>query len=346
VTALPEASAGGQPPTLADAILRLQELADYIVPFALRSACELGVADELRGGPRPVAEVAAAVGADADALHRVLRALAAKGVFAEAEPGRWTLTPLAELLRSDHPLSLRDTFFPLLPADVRAWARFHYTLRTGRPAFDHVHGRSFYDHLAEHSDDARRVDASVRAQNRLVLRTLLSGYDWGSCGTVVDVGGGTGSFLAGLLVRFRALRGVLLDAPHVAERAPAVLAQAGVEERCEVVAGDFFASVPARADTYLLKTILHDWPDDRALQILSAVRAACRPDSRLVVLEALLPPGDAFHLGKLVDLNSLVLAGGPDRDRAELEDLLRLGGFEVVRAVPTTTLAILECRPA
>jgi hypothetical protein len=331
--------------SLTDAVLAIQEAADYIVPFALRIACELRIADELRDGPRRADDLATAVGADTDALHRVLRALAAKGVFAETEPGCWTLTPLAELLRSDHPLSLRDAF-PLAPADVRAWARFDHSLRTGRAAFEHVHGTSFYDYLAEHPEDGKAVDAAVRAQNRLVLRTLLTAYDWASCGTIVDVGAGTGSFLAGLLARYRTLRGVVFDLPYVTAQAPDVLAVAKVSDRCEVVAGDFFESVPAGADTYVLKTILHDWPDERALSILAAVRAACRPDSRLLVIEVLLPAGDTFHLGKLLDLNSLVLVAGPDRDERELEELLRRGGFRLLRTVPTTTLAILECAPA
>jgi SAM-dependent methyltransferase len=332
-------------PGLADAVLRIQEAADYIVPFALRIVCELRVADELRDGARPVGELAAAVDADADALQRVLRALASKGVFAETEPGVWALTPLAELLRGDHPLSLRDAF-PSQPAEVRAWARFDYTLRTGNAAFDQVHGVSFYDYLAEDEDAAERVDASVRAQNRLVLRTLLTAYDWASCGTIADVGAGSATFLTGILTRYRNLRGIAFDVPHVAAKAAAVVAEANLDARCDVVAGDFFRSVPAGADTYLLKTILHDWQDEQALEILGAIRRACRDDSRLIVVEALLPPRDQFHLGKLLDLNSLVLVAGPDRDEHELAALLRRGGFHARRVVPTTTLAIIECEVA
>ncbi len=329
-------------PALAEAVLQIQEAADYIIPFALRIACELRVADELRDGARPVGELAATLGADADALQRVLRALASKGVFAEAEPGVWALTALAELLRGDHPLSLRDAFL-LQPADVRAWARFAYTLRTGKAAFDRVHGVSFYDYLAEDEDAAERVDASVRTQNRLVLRTLLTAYDWASCGTIVDVGAGSATFLTGLLARYRTLRGIAFDAPHVAAKTASVVAKSNLAARCDVVAGDFFREVPAGADTYLLKTILHDWQDDEALEILGAIRRACREDSRLIVLEALLPPGDQFHLGKLLDLNSLVLVAGPDRDAHQLAALLDRGGFHARRVVPTTTLAIMEC---
>lgn len=329
---------------LVDEILRVQELADYIVPMAIRVVSGLRVADRLVNGPRPVEELAVATGAHAPTLRRLLRALACKGVFEEVQPGCFGLTPLAQLLRTDHPLSMADAY-PLLPADVRAWARFDHTVRTGRSAFEHLFGQRYYDYLDEHPEERERFDASVECQSRLVLRLLLPAYDWASLGTVVDVGGGNGAFLAGLLARHRRLRGVLLDLPHVVPGAPAVLARAGVADRCEVVAGSFFDAVPAGADAYLLKTILHDWRDDDAARLLGAVRRAMRPDSRLVVLEALLAPGDAREIGRLLDLHSLVLVEGPDRGEEDLRRLLAGAGLEVVRVVPTGTLSILEARP-
>ncbi|GAA1766820.1 methyltransferase [Luedemannella helvata] len=227
-----------------------------------------------------------------------------------------------------------------------AWSEFEHTLRTGESAFEHVFGTDYYAYLAARPDDSGRVDASVRAQNRHVLRTVLHAYPWGALGTVVDVGGGNGAFLAGLLTRFRQLRGTLLDQPHVLAGAPPVLAAAGVEDRCELVAGSFFDEVPAGAGGYVLKTILHDWDDGRALAVLTAVRAAMRPDSRLIVLEALLPPGDTYHVGKLLDLHSLVLVAGPDRDETDLRALLDRAGLRVSDVRPTDTLAILEAVPA
>jgi hypothetical protein len=333
-----------QQPGVVKSILRVQELADYIVPFAIRAVCDLGVADHLAEGPRPVEELAAATGAHAPSLHRTLRALACKGIFAEVEPGSFALTPLAELLRSDHPLSLRDAY-PLLPADVTAWAHFDHTVETGEPAFDRVHGRPYYDYLADHPDESRRFDGSVHAQNRLVLRTVLSAYDWGGLGTIVDVAGGDGAFLARLLARHPPLRGVLFDLPHVVARAPAVLERAGVADRCEVVSGSFFDGVPEGGDTYLLKTILHDWDDEAAEAILANVRAAAGRDARLILLEALLEQGDDFHIGKLLDLHSLVLVGGPDRSRDDFERLLARTGFELTGVTSTATLAIMEARP-
>jgi O-methyltransferase domain len=334
-------------PGLRDLIDRLQELADYSVPLAIRAVCELGVADLLAAGPRSAADLAAATGTDAGALHRVLRALAAKGIFTEATPGCFGLTGMGQLLRGDHPLSLRDAY-PMIAADLTAWARLGHTLRTGRSAFETVDGRGYYDYLAAHPEDGARFDRSVHAQNRLVLRGLLPALDWAGCGTIVDVAGGNGAFLAGLLARYKALRGVVFDLPHVVAGAAAVLDAAGVADRCEIRAGSFFdpGAVPAGADTYLLKTILHDWDDRAATTILTGIRDAMRPGSRLIVLEALIPSGDGFHVGKLLDLHSLVLVGGPDRSEVDFATLFSGAGLRLERVVPTDTLACLEVRRA
>ncbi|WP_341720833.1 methyltransferase [Micromonospora sp. FIMYZ51] len=347
------AAAGGERPVppggersgvVAD-IERVQEIADYIAPLALRIACTYRVADCLIGGPRPVAEIAAEVGLHAETLRRLLRVLAMRGVFTEPAPGVFALTPLAQLLRGDHPLSLRDAY-PMVAADLHAWAGLEETARTGTAAFPREHGESYYAYLAGQPAVSRRVDASVEAQNRLVVRTLIRAYDWASCGTIVDLGGGTGLFLAALLARFSRLRGILVDLPHVAAAAPRVLAARGVSDRVVVVAGDYFATIPPGEDTYLLKTVLHDWTDEHAGRLLRAVAMAMRPDSRLLVLEAILPDGDAYHVGKLLDLHSLVLTGAPDRSREQLIELLHQAGLETVSVTQTATLAVLAARRA
>jgi hypothetical protein len=339
------AAVGERQPAPAPALAELCELADLVTPLALRAVCDLRIADHLRDGPLHVEALARRAGADPGALRRVLRALAGRGVFAEREPGVFELTAVAEFLRGDHPLSLRDGLSLIAP-DLAAWAHADYSLRTGRSAFEHVHGRPYYDALARDDDFRMRFDRSVETQNRVMLRPLVTAYDWSGCGTVVDLAGGTGVFLAGLLARHRALEGILFDLPHVVSQAPPVLRAARVEGRCRIVAGDLFEAVPEAGDTYVLKTVLHDWDDDRARRILDVVVAAMRPDSRLVVLEALLPEGDAFHLGKLLDVNSLVLVAGPDRDEDALVALLRRAGLACSRVVRTTTLAVLEARPA
>lgn len=327
------------------AVARVAELADYVCAFAIRVTCDLGVADALGEGARTAADLAGELGCDAGALRRVLTALASKGLLVEEPDGTFRLTPLGAHLRSDHPWSLR-AMFPLLPDDVRAWARFDHTVRTGEAAFEHVHRQRYYDFLAARPEVAQRVDRAVEVVNPLIARELARRYPWDRLGCVVDVGGGTGGFLAGILARHVTLASVLFDLPAVVAGAAAVLARAGVADRCTIVAGDFFASVPAGHPAYVMKTILHDWDDERALAVLARVRAAMPPDARLLVIEAVLPPGDAFDVGKLMDVHSLALAAGPDRDEPALRDLLAAGGFRVVDRHPTShALTMFEAVP-
>ncbi len=327
------------------ALLKLTELADHVVPFALRCAADLGVADHLADGPRSVEALARLTGSQPGALRRLLRCLVGPGVFAEVQPGCFALTPKGDLLRSTHALSLRQAF-PLLRPDLRAWAQVTQALASGRPAFPRVHGQSYYDYLRSHPETSVRVDRAVQSSNRLVVRMFDRLYDWSRVRVLVDVGGGNGSFLAGLLQRHPGLRGLLFDQVHVVSGAPSVLEAAGVETRCQVRAGSFFDGLPAEGDTYLLKTILHDWDDTRALAILRGVRAVVPADGRLLVLEALLEPGNDYDIGKLLDLNSFVLAGGVDRNQQQFEVLFEQAGFRMQRVLRTTNaLALLEAVP-
>jgi hypothetical protein len=331
--------------TADDDVRRLVELCDPVLPIAVRVVCDLGVADLLAAGDRPVANIATATGAHPATLHRVLRTLAGHGVFVEVEPGVFGLTPLAQPLRGDHPLSLRDTY-TLLASDVRAWARLPVALRTGRSAFEAANGGEYWAYLAGHPDESQRVVRWMRSVNRLHLRTVVGGYPWHELTSLVDLGGGDGSFLAGLLPRYPGLRAVLLDQPHVVTGAGEVLRAAGVADRCEVLGGSFFDPLPAGADAYLLKTVLPGFADDDATRLLTRVRDAMRPDSRLVLLEAILPPGDAYDVAKLFDVHTLVLTGGAHRTRDELERLLAACGLLLERTVPTATLTVVRAYPA
>jgi hypothetical protein len=319
----------------------LSELADYIVPFTVRAVCSLGIADLLVGGPRPVAELAWATGTEPDALSRALRALASKGIFTEAAPQVFGLTELAQPLRSDHPLSLRHAY-PLLAADVEAWARFDHCVRTGEASFDLVHGMDYWTWMASHPTESAAFDASQQAATRLELRTVLPVYDWARLDTLVDVGGGNGAFLAGVLARFRDLKGILFDLPHVVAGAPAVLAEAGVADRCTVVAGSFFDVVPPGAGAYLLKRVLYGWDDERAVQLLQQVRVALPPHGRLLVLEPVVRPGNDEDVGKLYDLLLLAMAGSGARSQSEIEALLARAGLRLTTVVPTLMFTLLE----
>ncbi|HCT80057.1 MAG TPA: methyltransferase [Micromonosporaceae bacterium] len=324
-------------------IMRLGELGDFIIPFTLRVVSDLGVADLLVDGPKPIAEIAVKVGAHESALQRALRALACKGVFTEPEPGVFALTPLAEPLRSDHPMSLRDVF-TLLPSDAQAWARFEHTIRTGEPAFDAAHGTDYWSYLAAHPDESGRVDLWMRSINHLHLRTVLPYFAWAELSTVVDVGGGNGSFLAGLLGRYPNLRGTLLDLPHVVAGADRILER--VLDRVEIVPGSFFDDVPPGADAYVLKTVLPGFHDDDVVRILTGVATAMRPDSVLLLLEAVLPPGDNYDVAKLFDVHTMVLTGGAHRTTERTAELLQRAGLTLTEVAPTPTLTILRAQPS
>lgn len=324
---------------------KLLRLADFSTALALRTVSSLGIPDHLADGPRSVDDLAAASGTHPPALRRVLRALAARGVFQEVDPDRFGLDGPADLLRTDHPLSLRDSY-QLWPMHVQAWGAFEHSVRTGGAAFAHRHGVDHRTFRAEHADEDDRMDRAHRAATRVDVLMLVRVYDWAGVDTVVDVGGGTGAFLVGLLSRFKHMRGVLFDLPRMVARSPEVLAGAGLGDRVEVVGGDFFDSVPAHADVYLLKAVLGGWSDGSARKILSTVRAAMRADSRLLVIEPILQYGGSFTMGNVVHLQSLVLYGGPDRTREDYDRLFAEAQLRVNRVVPRATLPILEIVPA
>jgi hypothetical protein len=332
--------AGKPRPDIAS-VVRLTELADYIVPFTLRVVCELGVADHLAGGPRPVDDLADAVGAHPDVLLRCLRALASRGIFTETSPGVFALNALAQPLRGDHPMSLRDAY-PLLTHDIAAWARFDHSLRTGTAAFDRVHGAGYWDYLAAHPRESARYLGAQRAATQLELRTSAAAVPWASFGTVVDVGGADGAFLAGLLARFTGVRGVVFDLPHVVAAAERVLLEHGVADRCTVVGGDYFASVPAGGDAYVLKRILAGWDDEHAALLLRRVRAAMRPGARLLIFEPVPRPGDGFEAGKLQDVQLVTMVGGGGRDLDRMSAMLAGADLRFVRLVPTMMSPVLE----
>jgi hypothetical protein len=330
-TASAPAGAGAGAPESAPVpdVAGLNALVVATAPWAFQSlyvAAKLGLADLLADGPRPAAALAEAAQADPDALYRFCRALAALGVLREEQDRVFALTPVGAALRSDAPRGLRYFIIVNGEESFRAWAEVMHTVRTGRPAFDHVYGRSHFAYLAE------RAEASA-AFNRMAGRgapsDIIEHCDFSAERRVVDVGGGMGGLLAHVLVRHPQLTGILLDTPAGVAEAATLLEERGVGERAEVVGGDFFAAVPPGADSYLLSRVLHDWDDAAALRILRTVRAAMRPGARLIVIDKVIPDVPGFHPGKFSDLQMLVVLGGRERTGAELAALLDAAGFAV-----------------
>ncbi len=313
------------------AVIDLDELAGGLWRTQLLSvAARLGIADRLAPGPRTAAELARETGADADALLRVLRALAGLGVLSQDAEDRFGPTPVSERLRPGAPGSPHARL--LLYGEPWWWAAaggLYETVMTGETAFDRVHGAGLFAWLAEHPAASAVFDAEMSAMTAAEAEAVVSVAELPSTGTVVDVAGGRGTLLTAILRARPGLRGVLFDQPHV-------VAGAALPERCEAVAGSFFDAVPAGAEVYTLKDILHDWDDERALTILRTIRAAIPPAGRLLVVERALPPGDEPAPGKLVDVTMLLVTGGRERTRSQYGALLAQAGFDLASVAPTS----------
>ena len=316
------------------------------VQQAVHVAARLGIADLLGDEPRAVDELAREAGANPDALRRMLRALAAFGVFAEDAEGRFGPTPAAALLRRGAPGSMRA--FALWSGGVsyRVFGALEHSVRTGGPAFEHLFGAEFFDYLAAHPDDGAVFD-EMMAGNTAGVAPLVAARDFSAAGTVVDVGGGRGELLAAVLRAHPHLRGVLVEHPRVLPAAREAMRAAGVAERCEVVAGDAADSVPAGGDVYVLKSVLHGVDDERAARILEGCRRAMGEGGTLLVVEFVLAPGNGPSPAKLMDLLMLVGSRGRERTEGELRSLLGAAGFRLagVEATPYG-YSVIEARAA
>jgi hypothetical protein len=324
---------------LGEATRRLAEIANGLrVSQALYVAAELRIADLIVHKPLTGQELAAITETDASALTRLLRALCAFGVFSEDGAGKFNLNMIGEALRSDVPGSFRAAvLFMAGPVRWRCWGELFQTVRTGINRPEAMFGMQLFDFYARHPSESKIQADAMRAlstshMNVLVEALPLRGYE-----TIVDVGGGTGEFLAAILKKHPGARGILFDLPNVVEQAPTVLAPARVSDRCEVLAGSFFDTVPDGGDVYLLKQIIHDWDDKRTVEILRACRASMTDRASLIVIERRIP--EAIGLGTvtepfLADLEMLVMTpGGRERTEGEVLGLFRQAGLRHVHTV-------------
>jgi hypothetical protein len=305
---------------------------------AVRAMAALGLADRLAAGPRTPGALADATGAHAPTLARFLRTLAALGLCATEADGRVRLTPRGEVLRADAPGSVRPYALAIHAPHVdRAWDDLPEAVRTGEPAFPRVHGLGLWDYLAARPEEQALFDAAMTGGADVRARALLEARDLSGIGTLVDVGGGQGRLLAAALTATSGLRGVLFDRPEVLPGAEAFLSTTGVEDRCALVGGDFFAALPPGGDAYVLAIVIHDWADDEATAILRACHRAMAPGAKVWLIEQVVEPGDAYDRVKLLDLLMLVLFGAQERTEAQYRALLEGAGFERVAVHPTAT---------
>ncbi len=312
----------------------------------LHVAARLELADRLAARSRPVTELAQETGCHEPSLYRLLRGLAGLGIFAEETGRRFKLTELSEFMRKDHPFSAHGAILMMGGFQYPAWGEMLFSVQTGRTAFEKLHGTPLFDYLSTRPDAAAIFDAAMVSIHGRETSAILEAYDFSVFREIVDLGGGNGSQLCGLLQANPKVRGTVFDLPHVVERAAQQIAAQGLTDRCRTVAGSFFDDVPAGADAYLLRHVIHDWDDDQSQTILKAVRRAIPPEGKLLVIEAVIPPGNVPGFAKMLDLTMLVMAGGKERTNPEYRQMLAKAGFRVTSIVPTTSeVAIIESVP-
>ncbi|HLV94890.1 MAG TPA: methyltransferase [Candidatus Acidoferrales bacterium] len=316
---------------------------------AISVVATLGIADLLADGPKDARQLALPTSTHADSLYRVMRALASSGVFLETEDRRFELTPVSECLRSDTPDSFRNAARMFgLPLFWRSWGEALQCVKTGETGLRRAFGLANpFSYLAEHSEDGGIFNNAMTEMSRSVGPAIAEAYDFGKFSKIVDAGGGHGSMLAAILRRYPGPRGVLFDLPNVVKDARPAIAAAGLADRCEIVAGDLFESVPPGADAYVLKAIIHGFQGERAVAILRNVRRAIAPEGRLFLVERVIPPGNAPSPNKLADLQMLVMSGGRERTPREFEELLGAGGFKLAKIHSAAALqSVVEGVPA
>jgi len=314
---------------------------------AVYAAAELGLADLLAKGERSTEDLARETGTHAPSLYRLLRALASCGLVTETARNRFASAPLGDALRDGAPGAARATILTIAGSwQWKAWDHFLHALRTGESGVQASFGKSLFDFLAGEPVHSARFNEAMVGMHGAVAPAVVAAFDFSRFKSVVDVGGGKGALLAAILKAHPALRGVLFDLPETGDDAGAYLAAAGLGARCAFQAGDFFQAVPASHDAYLLAHVLHDWNDDQAIAILRKCREAIPAGGRLLIIEAVLPDGDAPHHGKLMDLLMLTITGGAERGADQFANMLTRSGFRLAKVHPTTThQSVIEAVP-
>jgi hypothetical protein len=306
------------------------------VSMAISVAAKLRLADKLHSSPLTASELAKQTGSHEPSLYRLMRALVSVGVFAQHADGRYGNTPNSELLRTGVPGSMRG-MADFMGAEWcwDAWGHLLLSVQSGKTAFNEVFGEPCFDYLAKHPDESAVFNEGMVGFSTGIAKAVVEAYSFGHVQTLMDVGGGYGGLLLTILQANPKLRGIVFDAPHVVKGAENPIQQAGLADRCSTSGGDFFQSVPGNVDAYILKHIIHDWNDGDALRILKTIRQSAKPGTKLYLVEAVIPENNEPHLGKLLDLEMLVIASGRERTAAEYKQLLASAGFDLKQIIAT-----------
>ncbi|MDM8555642.1 methyltransferase [Desulfococcaceae bacterium HSG7] len=305
------------------------------------AAAELGIADMLAEGPKSIDELALESRSHAPSLYRMMRALASVGIFSETEGKRFELTPMAECLKTG---AMRSIVL-LFESDWsdKAWGCFTDSVKTGNTAFETAHGTPVSDWLEKNPHAAQVFNEANAIKAVGSHRAIIDVYDFSGIDKLTDVGGGTGALTVEILIANPLMCGVVADIPSVIEEARKIIRSRGLENRCETAECDFFKEIPAGSDAYLMSNILHDWPDERCVTILKNCRMAMKPESKLLIVEMIVPPGNRPSIAKLLDLEMLVTTGGKERTLAEFKILLESSGFKLSRIIDTQeSICVIE----
>ena len=320
----------------------IQMGAAFWVSRVVYAAAKLGLADQLAAGPKNATELAGPMQVHAPSLHRLMRTLASLGLLTKRPEQRFALTALGEALKTGARGSARASLLTLGSRWFQgSFDEIVYSIQTGKTGFEKAQGMTFFDYLAQHPEEASLFSETMVGIHGEEPPAVAAAYDFSTFDTVVDVGGASGNMLAAILTRHARPRGILFDRPHVVSDAPALLKAKGISDRVTIEAGDFFATVPGGGDAYVLSHIIHDWNEDQCLTILGNVRKAMKLPSRLLIVEMVLPAGEAPHPGKMLDMVMLVVPGGQERTEAEYRTLLGNAGFRFNRVVPTSSAVSL-----
>jgi hypothetical protein len=316
------------------------------VTGALACVAQLGLPDLLESGSKSAAELASQVKADGTALYRLMRAVASVGVFAEGPDGKFSQTPASAVLRSNANPSLRAlAIMGGTEWHVRGWEQLEYCVRTGKQAMEKVYGMSVFEYFKQHRAEAKNFNDAMTSFSMMDSPAVTEAYSFEGIRSIVDVAGGHGLLLATILSRHPNMRGTLYDLPEVLEGAKTGPLKS-IMDRCTLQSGDMFASVPAGADAYIMKHIIHDWTDEQCVKLLKACRKSVNPGGKLLVVDSVIKPGNEFAPGKFLDLQMLIFPGGWERTEAQFRALFEASGWKLSRVLPMSTPeSILEGVP-
>jgi len=301
---------------------------------AFRATLECRIPDRLANGPKPVSELAREAEVHEGALYRCLRAVATTGVFTEVSPRVFANTLASEVLRSNHPSRALDTALWMTnPFHLRSYAEFMHSVKTGETCVEKAVGVSCFEYFPTDAKCNEEFNNAMTSFSSMVVPSVLETYDFSGIGTLCDVAGGHGMLLTSILKKYPSMHGILFDLEHVVAGAHTLIREAGVTDRCQTASGDFFQAVPS-ADAYIMKHIIHDWEETKAITILRNCAKAMRGNGKILLVEGILPAGDEPHMGKWIDVEMLALPGGQERNEAEYRELLGKAGLRVVRVVP------------